>query len=73
MTLISVKSQYGSCNGNCTGILKINNKPLKNNSKKKITVKKKNTRKIPFAGMTGWAVNSIANAIRGSIPFLPNI
>ena len=29
-------------------------------------------RKIPFDGMTGWAVNSIAFAIKGSIPFLPN-
>jgi hypothetical protein len=28
-------------------------------------------RKIPFVGMTGWAVNSIAKAIKGSIPFLP--
>ena len=30
-------------------------------------------RKIPFDGMTGWAVNSIAFATKGSIPFLPNI
>lgn len=30
-------------------------------------------RKVPFAGMTGWAVNSIAEAIKGSIPFLPII
>ena len=29
-------------------------------------------RKVPFDGMTGWAVNSIAFAIKGSIPFLPN-
>ena len=29
-------------------------------------------RKVPFVGMTGWAVNSIAKAIKGSIPFLPN-
>ena len=28
-------------------------------------------RKVPFVGMTGWAVNSIAKAIKGSIPFLP--
>jgi hypothetical protein len=28
-------------------------------------------RKIPLAGITGWAVNSIAFAIKGSIPFLP--
>ena len=29
-------------------------------------------RKVPFDGMTGWAVNSIAFAIKGSIPFLPS-
>jgi hypothetical protein len=29
-------------------------------------------RKVPFVGMTGWAVNSIAKAIKGSIPFLPS-
>ena len=29
-------------------------------------------RKIPFVGMTGWAVNSIVFAVKGSIPFLPN-
>lgn len=28
-------------------------------------------RKVPFAGMMGWAVNSMAKAIKGSIPFLP--
>ena len=27
MTLISVKSKYGSCSGNCTGLIKINNTP----------------------------------------------
>lgn len=26
MTLIGVKSKYGSCNGNCTGLIKFNNK-----------------------------------------------
>ena len=26
MTLIGVKSKYGSCSGNCTGLIKINNK-----------------------------------------------
>lgn len=25
MTLIGVKSKYGSCNGNCTGLIKLNN------------------------------------------------
>ena len=29
-------------------------------------------RKVPFVGMTGWAVNSIAKAVEGSSPFLPN-
>ena len=31
-------------------------------------------RKVPFVGMTGWAVNSIAiiRAVEGSSPFLPN-
>ena len=29
------------------------------------------TRKVPFVGMMGWAVNSIAKAVEGSIPFLP--
>ena len=29
-------------------------------------------RKVPFVGMMGWAVNSIAKAVEGSIPFLPN-
>ena len=82
MTLISVKSQYGSCSGNCTGIIKINYTPLTNSITNIILLyiyihiyiyNKKNTRKVPFAGMTGWAVNSIAKAIRGSIPFLPSI
>jgi hypothetical protein len=31
----------------------------------------KNTRKVPYVGTTGWAVNSIAFAVEGSIPFLP--
>jgi len=26
MTLIGVKSKYGSCNGNCTGLITINKK-----------------------------------------------
>lgn len=30
-------------------------------------------RKVPFVGMTGWAVNSIAEAVEGSSPFLPNL
>ena len=30
-------------------------------------------RKVPFVGMTGWAVNSITDVIEGSIPFLPII
>ncbi len=54
MTLIGVKSKYGSCSGNCTGLININKYP----------------KKVPFVGMTGWAVNSIANAIKGSSPFL---
>ena len=29
-------------------------------------------RKVPFVGMMGWAVNSIAKAVEGSIPSLPN-
>ena len=32
---------------------------------------KKKQRKVPFVGMMGWAVNSIAKAVEGSIPFLP--
>ena len=28
-------------------------------------------REVPFVGMTGWAVNSIASAVKGSSPFLP--
>ena len=60
MTLIGVKSKYGSCSGNCTGLIKINNTPSK-----------KKKRKVPFVGMMGWAVNSIAKAVEGSIPFLP--
>ena len=28
-------------------------------------------RKVPFVGMTGWAVNSIAIAVGGSSPSLP--
>ena len=57
MTLIGVKSKYGSCSGNCTGLINI-----KNTQKK---------RKVPFVGMTGWTVNSIAKAVKGSSPFLP--
>ena len=59
VTLIGVKSKYGSCSGNCTGLIKINNTP------------KKKKRKVLFVGMMGWAVNSIAEAVEGSIPFLP--
>ena len=58
VTSIGVKSKYGSCSGNCTGLININN-----------TQKK---RKVPFVGMTGWTVNSIAKAVKGSSPFLPN-
>ena len=43
-------------------MIKINNTPPK---------KKKKKRKVPFVGMMGWAVNSIAKAVEGSIPFLP--
>jgi len=28
MTLIGVKSKYGSCSGNCTGLININNTQL---------------------------------------------
>ena len=34
-----------------------------------IKIRKK--RKIPCVGIMGWAVNSIAKAIEGSIPSLP--
>ena len=61
MTLIGVKSKYGSCSGNCTGLIKIKNTPPS----------KKKKRKVPFVGMMGWAVNSIVKAVEGSIPFLP--
>lgn len=37
-----------------------------------LPVKYKKKRKVPFVGMMGWAVNSIAEAVEGSIPFLPN-
>ena len=30
-------------------------------------------RKVPFVGLAGWAVNSIAIAVEGSSPSLPNI
>ena len=63
VTLIGVKSKYGSCSGNCTGLVKINNTPP--------PPKKKKSRKVLFVGMMGWAVNSIAKAVEGSIPFLP--
>ena len=29
MTLIGVKSKYGSCSGSCTGLIKYNNTPKK--------------------------------------------
>ena len=64
MILIGVKSKYGSCSGNCTGLIIINN-TLKIKKKQKY-------RKVLFVGMMGWAVNSIAKAVEGSIPFLPN-
>jgi hypothetical protein len=67
VTLIGVKSKYGSCSGNCTGLIKVNK-----NQKKKKKNKKDKKRKVPFVGMMGWAVNSIVNAVEGSIPFLPN-
>ena len=38
VTLIGVKSKYGSCSGNCTGLIKINNNPLRE--------KKKNSRHL---------------------------
>ena len=61
MTLIGVKSKYGSCSGNCTGLINVNNMKYINHIQ----------RKVPFVGMTGWAVNSIATAVEGSSPFLP--
>ena len=36
MTLIGVKSKYGSCSGNCTGLININNTPQ---HKKKMRLK----------------------------------
>ena len=62
-SLISVKSKYGSCSGSCTGLININNTPYIY-----IYIYK---RKVPFVGMTGWIVNSIALAVEGSSPFLP--
>ena len=41
MALIGVKSKYGSCSGNCTGIIKFKN------------TQSINYRKVPFVGMTG--------------------
>jgi hypothetical protein len=53
-------------------------KAIKKKKEKVYTQKKRlwvygTIRKVPFVGMTGWAVNSIAKAVEGSIPFLPNI
>ena len=61
MTLIGVKSKYGSCSGNCTGLMKVNNTLYI------LYIQ----RKVPFVGMTGWAVNSIVSTVEGSSPFLP--
>ena len=63
MTLIGVKSKYGSGWGTSPGLININNTPP--------PPKKKKSRKVLFVGMMGWAVNSIAKAVEGSIPFLP--
>ena len=49
MTLIGVKSKYGSCSGNCTGLINFNNKLY-------IEIYTKET---PIIGKMGWAVNSI--------------
>ena len=62
MTLIGVKSKYGSGWGTSPGLININNTP---------PPLKKKSRKVLFVGMMGWAVNSIAKAVEGSIPFLP--
>ncbi len=49
VTLIGVKSKYGSCSGNCTGLINFNNKLY-------IEIYTKET---PIIGKMGWAVNSI--------------
>lgn len=48
MTLIGVKSKYGSCSGSCTGLININNTPFFIYTKEGSIV-----------GKMGWAVNSI--------------
>lgn len=45
MTLIGVKSKYGSCSGNCTGLINLNNTY---NIYRNIYI-----RRVPFVGMTG--------------------
>ena len=53
MTLIGVKSKYGSCNGNCTGLIIFNKKIF---FIKKFIKKKEGS----VCWSTGWAVNSMA-------------
>ena len=67
LTLIGVKSKYGSCSGNCTGLIIFNN----NKYMYYILFNIVHIRKVPFVGTMGWAVNSIAKAVEGSSPFLP--
>jgi hypothetical protein len=45
VTLIGVKSKYGSCSGNCTGFINVKNTYIF----KLINI----LRKVPFVGMTG--------------------
>jgi len=66
VTLIGVKSKYGSCSGNCTGLININNYVyvgviysylIKINN---VLLYMCTYRKVPFVGMTDWYVNYVA-------------
>ena len=59
MTLISVKSKYGSCSGSCTGLININNNYY-------IIYYVYYIKEASFIGKKGWAVNSIAIAFKSS-------
>ena len=69
MTLIGVKSKYGSCNGNCTGWIIINKNKnficflILNKVNRNILIwfkSKKRFKEGSIIGKMGWAVNSIA-------------
>jgi hypothetical protein len=55
VTLIGVKSKYGSCSGSCTGVININNTPIHIYMYVYIYIYKETS----IIGKMGWAVNSI--------------